>query len=238
LHRTLQACDGLQVACGDAASIKVQKYIQKESSLHDMSIKVVTTASESGSADAVRMVADKLTGDCVVVMSGDTITDISLASVLFKHNIRSAGITTVLSKNSTSASANTKLGKTPKVWTVADKCAVLLDQVHRRLSSLPRVDPRPFEAICTRTPLWLCLAKLDCSCRPSIHHECLALQSLHVMSVMSARHCAVVSVENAPTASLTAHHKITIPTNVPSTCCESVKKTDAWLMLVMLVVLG
>jgi NDP-sugar pyrophosphorylase family protein len=63
----------------------------------------------------VRAVADKLKGDSVVVMSGDTVTDISLPTVLFAHRVRGAAITTVLSKSSTSASAATKAGKAPKV---------------------------------------------------------------------------------------------------------------------------
>lgn len=103
-----------QVVCGDEAAAKVQKYVQKES-YANMTVNVVTAASESGSADAVRLVAHRLTGSNVVLMSGDTITDMGLSSVLFTHSIHGAGITAVLAKTATSASANTKLGKTPKV---------------------------------------------------------------------------------------------------------------------------
>ena len=103
------------MACGDSSASKLQKYLHKDSSVSGMAIKVVTAAAETGSADAVRLVAPKLTGDTVVVMSGDTITDIAITSVLATHQIRNAGVTTVLSKNATSASANTKLGKAPKV---------------------------------------------------------------------------------------------------------------------------
>jgi NDP-sugar pyrophosphorylase family protein len=105
----------VQVASGDVASAKIQKYVKNEPALQGMSIRVVTVATDSGSADAVRAVADKLTGDMVVVMSGDTVTDVSLPTVLFTHRIRGAAITTVLSKSKTSASAATKIGKAPKV---------------------------------------------------------------------------------------------------------------------------
>lgn len=106
-----------QVVCGESIASKVQKHFSKEASLSELTIKVVTAASQSGSADAVRMVASKLTGDTVVVMSGDTVTDLALTSVLFTHRIRNAGITTVLAKSAASASENTKLGKAPKACT-------------------------------------------------------------------------------------------------------------------------
>jgi NDP-sugar pyrophosphorylase family protein len=106
----------VQVVCGEGAASKVQKHIQKESTvtLQSMTVHVVKAASETGSADAVRLVADRLTGQDVVVMSGDTITNMALASVLFTHSMQRAGMTTVLSKNATSASANTKVGKAPE----------------------------------------------------------------------------------------------------------------------------
>ena len=100
----------------------MQKYVSKEPCLHELSITVVTAAAETGSADAVRAVADKLSGDTVVVMSGDTVTNITLTSVLFTHSIRSAAITTVLSKTATSASEHTKIGKAPTVRTAALRC--------------------------------------------------------------------------------------------------------------------
>jgi NDP-sugar pyrophosphorylase family protein len=105
----------LQVASGDVASAKIQKYVKSEPLLQGLSIRVVTVPSNSGSADAVRAVADKLRGDLVVVMSGDTVTDVSLPTVLFQHRIRGSAITTVLSKSKDSAAAGTKIGKAPKV---------------------------------------------------------------------------------------------------------------------------
>lgn len=104
----------------------MQKYVQKESFAH-ITVNVVTAASESGSADAVRLVAHRLTGSNVVLMSGDTITDMGLSSVLFTHSIHSAGITTVLAKTATSASANTKIGKTPKVRPLAARGSAACD---------------------------------------------------------------------------------------------------------------
>lgn len=105
------------MVCGEGAAAKVQKHIQKESSvaLQGMTVHVVKAASECGSADAVRLVADRLTGQDVVVMSGDTVTNMALTSVLFTHSMQRASMTTVLSRNATSASANTKAGKAPKV---------------------------------------------------------------------------------------------------------------------------
>lgn len=93
--------------------------MKNEPLLHGLSIRVVTVASDSGSADAVRAVADKLTGDSVVLVSGDTVTDVSLPTVLFTHRIRGSAITTVLSKSKTSASEATKMGKSPKVCRLA-----------------------------------------------------------------------------------------------------------------------
>ena len=81
-----------------------------------MSITVISVANISGSADAVRAVADKLSGDMVVVMSGDTVTDIPLDTVLFTHRMRDADATTVLAQSTASAAAATKPGKIPKVW--------------------------------------------------------------------------------------------------------------------------
>lgn len=108
-------CFQLQVASGEVASAKIQTWVKREPRVEGMSIRVVTAAADSGSADAVRAVADKLTGDSVVVMSGDTVTDVSLPTVLFTHRIRGSAITTVLSKSTSSASESTKLGKAPKV---------------------------------------------------------------------------------------------------------------------------
>ena len=93
--------------------------MKNEPLLQGLSIRVVTVASDSGSADAVRAVADKLTGDSVVLVSGDTVTDVSLPTVLFTHRIRGSAITTVLSKSKTSASEATKMGKSPKVCRLA-----------------------------------------------------------------------------------------------------------------------
>ena len=108
-----------QVANGDTSAAKVQKYVTKDADVGIMSVSVVSAPATSGSADAVRLVADRLTGDAVVVMSGDSIAEISLASVVFKHQLQDAGITTVLSKTKTSAAENTKLGKPPKVSAAA-----------------------------------------------------------------------------------------------------------------------
>ena len=105
----------VQVVCGDAAAAKVQRYLGREPQLSGVSAQVVTVAAETGSADAVRAVADRLSGSTVVVISGDTVTNTSLADVLFTHSVRNAGITTALARTATSASANTKLGKAPKV---------------------------------------------------------------------------------------------------------------------------
>lgn len=121
----------MQVANGEAAAAKVQKYITKDAQIGDMAVTVITAAAESGSADAVRLVTDRLTGDATVLMSGDCITDISLASVLFKHRLQNAGITTVLSKTKTSAAENTKIGKTPKV------CDARCQQRTRTLHAVP-----------------------------------------------------------------------------------------------------
>jgi NDP-sugar pyrophosphorylase family protein len=105
----------VQVVNGELAASKVTRYVQKEPALQDLTMKVVTAPAASRSADAVRAVADSLVGDHVVVMSGDTVTDVPVATVVFTHRIRGAAITTVLSKRPTSASSVTKLGKPPKV---------------------------------------------------------------------------------------------------------------------------
>jgi hypothetical protein len=107
-----RAC--VQVVNGDVAASKVAKYVQKEPAVQELSIKVVTAPAASRSADAVRAVADSLIGEHVVVMSGDTVSNIPVATVMFTHRIRGAAITTVLSKRPTPASEVTKLGKPPK----------------------------------------------------------------------------------------------------------------------------
>lgn len=95
--------------------MKIQKYVKAEAKLQGMSITVVSVAKDSGSADAVRAVADKLSEDIVVVMSGDTVTDVPLDTVLFTHRTRGAVATTVLAESTSSAAATTKPGKIPKV---------------------------------------------------------------------------------------------------------------------------
>eukprot|EP00892_Ulva_mutabilis_P010449 jgi/Ulvmu1/7777/UM004_0006.1 len=102
----------LVVGWGDTA--KIQKYVKSEVKLQGMSITVISVANHSGSADAVRAVADKLSGDMVVVMSGDTVTDLPLDTVLFTHRMRGAVASTVLAQSTSSAAATTKPGKIPK----------------------------------------------------------------------------------------------------------------------------
>lgn len=102
-----------QVAWGDTS--KIHKYVKNEAKLQGMSITVISVPNNSGSADAVRAVADKLSGDMVVVMSGDTVTDLPLDTVLFTHRMRGAIASTVLAKSTSSAAATTKPGKIPKV---------------------------------------------------------------------------------------------------------------------------
>ena len=123
----------LQVVCGDMAAAKVQKALQKEN-FGALKVQVVCANSESGSADAVRTVADKLRGDCVVVMSGDVVTDIPLNAVVFNHNMRGASITSVLCKHKSSPSEGTKAGKAPKVRLMITEyviqiCLAVLDTV-------------------------------------------------------------------------------------------------------------
>lgn len=98
--------------------------MKAEAKLQGMSITVISVANDSGSADAVRAVADKLSGDMVVVMSGDTVTDVPLDTVLFTHRMRGAVATTVLAESTSSAAATTKPGKIPKVCSVCTVLAV------------------------------------------------------------------------------------------------------------------
>jgi Nucleotidyl transferase len=156
------ALRALQVACGDSTASKVQKFVGKEASLGGMLITVLTAASQTGSADAVRLVAPKLTGDHVVVMSGDTVTDIALASVLFTHRVRAAGITAVLSKTASSASENTKLGKAPKACRLSQSCRLHAKNVWSTTSSAV-LQPRSQSALASRVEVEPVLQAWDCN---------------------------------------------------------------------------
>lgn len=103
-----------QVVNGERAASKVSKYVQKEAIMHDTTTKVVVAPPDSRSADAVRVAADSLAGEHVVVMSGDTVSDIAIEAVMFAHRIRGAAITTVLSTRPSSAAEGTKIGKAPE----------------------------------------------------------------------------------------------------------------------------
>ncbi|EIE22403.1 nucleotide-diphospho-sugar transferase [Coccomyxa subellipsoidea C-169] len=105
--------DVLVVCLGETTAAKVSTWISKNYS-GKLQLKVKSVPEDSESAEALRAVAEYITGKNVIVMSVDLITDVRLEALMAVHFIRSAMATVLLSQRRTSPSSETKPGKAPK----------------------------------------------------------------------------------------------------------------------------
>lgn len=109
--------NALVVVSGESASARVASWLntsyhgQQHGSVH---CEVVTVPEGSGTADALRIAADKISAEACLVISGDLLTDVPLHALVAKHQLTSALATVLLGQTKASPTTTTKPGKAPK----------------------------------------------------------------------------------------------------------------------------
>ncbi|KAK9828728.1 hypothetical protein WJX72_001741 [[Myrmecia] bisecta] len=119
--------DVLVLCQGETASAKVSSWIAKnyQGPLH---LEVKSVPEDSGTADALRTVRDKLKGANIVVISGDLVADVPLKAIMATHYVNQSTATSLLAPRKTSPSSETKPGKAPK-----DVDYIGMDEAQKRL---------------------------------------------------------------------------------------------------------
>lgn len=102
------------VALGEAVCSSISSYLAQQEAAGGVACQVVTVPEESGTADALRAVAPRLTAPSVVVYSGDIVTDLHLPAVLLEHQVSGALATVLVGERKTSPASETKPGKPPR----------------------------------------------------------------------------------------------------------------------------
>ena len=81
----------------------------------DMGMQVLTVDEDGTVGEALRLCLPRISSPRVMVLKLRVISDIPLRSLLLHHCIQGTAATVVLRRRSSSASAQTKAGKAPKV---------------------------------------------------------------------------------------------------------------------------
>lgn len=109
----LEACNLTSlhvVVAGETAAEQVSSWIA-DSYQDRLDVEVTAVPEDSGSADALRSVADRLTSDDVLVVSGDVVTDVALGAVAAVHRLHSAAATMLLYPHGPSSRSPAEDGK-------------------------------------------------------------------------------------------------------------------------------
>lgn len=105
------------VVTGEDAALSISAWLnqvyhgQHHGSVH---CEVIAVPEGTGTAEALRIVANKITLDTCLVFSGDLLTDVSVQAMVTKHQLTSALATVLIGQNKVSPSSETKLGKAPR----------------------------------------------------------------------------------------------------------------------------
>lgn len=114
--RTLEE-SGIQnvilVCAGEPVAARISSWLGKRYQ-GSLDTQVRAVPEEKGSAEALRLISDLLTADSILVVCGDTVTDVNLRALLATHYHHEATITALLTPHSSSPSADLKPGKAPK----------------------------------------------------------------------------------------------------------------------------
>jgi translation initiation factor eIF-2B subunit gamma len=118
----LQASDddenAMQIVSGASAATSISSWIHTEwaASPHSsgMHCQVIQVPEETGSAEALKSVADRIASSSVVVISGDLVTDVPISALVATHQMSGASATITLVQRKVSPASETKPGKPPK----------------------------------------------------------------------------------------------------------------------------
>ena len=80
-------CAHIQVALGEAVCSSISPYLAQQEAAGGPACQVITVSEDSGTADALRLVAPHLTAPSVIVYSGDCVTDLHLPAVMLQHQV-------------------------------------------------------------------------------------------------------------------------------------------------------